>query len=588
MDRNHEEFLQWQEQMKKDHQFVQYMTEVYMRQQQEGYNREVRNQRMNHQGRSSSTSIHRGQRPIQATPQLMNQPTVQATGGDHNDQIRTNKTSMTIQNEQRDTPVSSTPRRRLEESGSAGNRSQRPSKKQRAHERACPTLHPPNSTNAPNEFHIPPGHVKYAITHNLPCFFIRLSLSEQTRSPSVMEIAKWIREMTHQQFNRGINDFSIFIPAGTNRFKFGVTEKSDFLKLWNCKWPETMNKIKIEIEKPRTLPDCCALVVRYVPAELKVDTVVQEVVKSISSAVSFTPMNQNREKPTLDYRFCVIEEDEYDEMIKIGRIAIGHVLLPITPFAPGLKLTYCINCWKLGHIRTQCSTSPRCKFCLDEWGAGHQCSKQITCAQCGGPHPSLSMGCQVVRRYKEELKGQVNRMTQNGMLHPPTARPQFQRHPTEFPGLERTTTKVAWEPQPGQQRPSSEDSHEQLKKITLQMEEILTATKRTESKMDDYLEKQTVMEKKMTTYEQGMTFAINTLNQIVTALVDKKNKQYLHNIQQRIKDFKNQIREQGNEQDKPAPTTTANGSSKRKNESLSSITKEAVGEQDRSMETTDE
>ncbi len=29
-----------------------------------------------------------------------------------------------------------------------------------------------------------------------------------------------------------------------------------------------MDQIKVEIERPRSLPNCCALVVRYVPIEL--------------------------------------------------------------------------------------------------------------------------------------------------------------------------------------------------------------------------------------------------------------------------------------------------------------------------------
>lgn len=231
----------------------------------------------------------------------MNQPTVQGAEEERNGQARTTKTSGMGHSEQRDTPTSTTPRRMLEDSGSMGNRSQRPSKKHRSQDVACPSLCPPNMTSITNEIHIPSGHVKYAVTHNLPCFFITLSLPDQMRCLSVMEIAKWCWEVTQEQFKHGRSGFSIFVPAGNNRFKFGVTEKRDFLKLWNCTWPESMNKINVEIDRPRTLPNCCALMVRHVLAELKVDTVVNEVVKSISSAVSFTQMNQNRTKPTIDY-----------------------------------------------------------------------------------------------------------------------------------------------------------------------------------------------------------------------------------------------------------------------------------------------
>ncbi len=47
-----------------------------------------------------------------------------------------------------------------------------------------------------------------------------------------------------------------------------------------------MNNIDIEIERPCALPDCSALVVRYVPADLLHEFVVQEILKLIKSAGS--------------------------------------------------------------------------------------------------------------------------------------------------------------------------------------------------------------------------------------------------------------------------------------------------------------
>ncbi|CAF4876264.1 unnamed protein product, partial [Rotaria sp. Silwood2] len=76
--------------------------------------------------------------------------------------------------------------------------------------------------------------------------------------------------------------------------------------------------------------------------------------KSIKSTVSFSKINYHRPRSTNDYRFCVTDENEYDEIISVGRLAIGHILLPVTAFISGLKMTYCTNCWELGHIRPHC------------------------------------------------------------------------------------------------------------------------------------------------------------------------------------------------------------------------------------------
>jgi hypothetical protein len=83
-----------------------------------------------------------------------------------------------------------------------------------------------------------------------------------------MEIAREIRETSRKQYKEAIAEFSICIPAGDNRFKFGVGDERDFIKLWNCKSPNKMKDISVDIEKPRALPDCCALVVRQVPLGL--------------------------------------------------------------------------------------------------------------------------------------------------------------------------------------------------------------------------------------------------------------------------------------------------------------------------------
>jgi len=105
-----------------------------------------------------------------------------------------------------------------------------------------------------------------------------------------------------------------------------------------------MDQIKVAIEQPRSLPNCCALVVRYVPTKLSNEFVVKEVVKSIRSSVTFTKMNYHRPRSTNDFRFCVTDPNECEEILNIGRIAIDHLLLPFTAFLPGLKMTFCTNC----------------------------------------------------------------------------------------------------------------------------------------------------------------------------------------------------------------------------------------------------
>jgi hypothetical protein len=136
------------------------------------------------------------------------------------------------------------------------------------------------------------SHLKRAVTNNLPCFYINFEGDiGELQLPSVTKAATWIRQTVQQQSQQAINDFSLFIPAGNKRYKFGVKSKNDFLKLWNCKWPGKMGQIKVEIERPRRLPDCCASVLRYIPTELSNEFIVREVNKTINSAVAFSKIN---------------------------------------------------------------------------------------------------------------------------------------------------------------------------------------------------------------------------------------------------------------------------------------------------------
>ncbi|CAF4187437.1 unnamed protein product, partial [Rotaria sordida] len=65
------------------------------------------------------------------------------------------------------------------------------------------------------------------------------------------------------------------------------------------------------------LPDSCAVVLRYVPTDLPREFVIQEILKSIKSAVQFSKINYHRPRSTDDFRFCIIDENEYEEVLSI-------------------------------------------------------------------------------------------------------------------------------------------------------------------------------------------------------------------------------------------------------------------------------
>ncbi|CAM4920935.1 unnamed protein product [Rotaria socialis] len=408
---DHTDFGYWYNEMNSDDQFVRYMTEIYKKRHLNIYMNKQQNTKMNHHTRFNTQSSANRQQVTRQLPQLMDHlitfDHIQEIHCRHPHQNQISKTSIT-ERATRSSP-SSTPRRPLEERESE-NQSQRQIKTSRPHE-ITPSA-PPQISTTVKPFHLPTAHLKRAVANNLPCFYIKFDNNITQRSiPPAMKVARWIRQTVQQQSSESIGDFSILIPVDTDRYKFGVTSKNDFLLLWHFSFDTFFFP---------SVPDCCALVVRYALTDLSNEFVYREITKLISSASSYSKISYHRTRSTNDYRFCIADTNEYEEIFKIGRIAIGHLLLPITAFLPDLKLAYCSNCWMIGHTKPECKMNPRCRKCLDNWELNHHCQKPILCAQCEDPHLSTSIECSVVYNYRITLKDQVKRAINDGLISQPS------------------------------------------------------------------------------------------------------------------------------------------------------------------------
>ena len=130
----------------------------------------------------------------------------------------------------------------------------------------------------------------------LPCFFINFNETVE-QIPSSTQVAIMLKKLfTINQL--GINELSMCIQAGQRRFKFGVGDKPAFLNLFNWNWPNEIEDEKIEVVKPRSLPDCFALVVRYIPMDFNQEKARIEIMKAIPDAVGFSSLlYNNRQHP---------------------------------------------------------------------------------------------------------------------------------------------------------------------------------------------------------------------------------------------------------------------------------------------------
>ena len=73
---------------------------------------------------------------------------------------------------------------------------------------------PPNSTPLPSDrrFQFSALHLKHAGTHKLPCSYIKFTNNRAQRQiPSVMNVARWIRQPVQQVTVQSIGEFSVHI-----------------------------------------------------------------------------------------------------------------------------------------------------------------------------------------------------------------------------------------------------------------------------------------------------------------------------------------------------------------------------------------
>jgi hypothetical protein len=262
--------------------------------------------------------------------------------------------------------------------------------------------------------------LKRAVSQKPPCFIIDFDKTIAVHDlPSKKTACNSIKDHLKKN-NIKIEGFSVAHLTG-HRLRVGVDNLEDYSKLAQTdKWPTTINNLKIELMKPKFVPQSFAVVVRHIPQELSIETVADEIKRSINSANHFRQITYSYTRPTKHIKFTVSNLDEYRSVLQLGRLPISTRFYQITKYVPVEKLTYCSNCWKLGHLRYTCNLSIRkCRTCLEVFDRNHnnKCSGKPLCAQCGLDHHSLDLNCEYIQKYRETLKQEVQQAVQDGTIN---------------------------------------------------------------------------------------------------------------------------------------------------------------------------
>ncbi|CAF3546671.1 unnamed protein product [Rotaria sp. Silwood1] len=119
--------------------------------------------------------------------------------------------------------------------------------------------------------------VKRAVSSNLPCFYMSFHpTNTDQKVPSAFKAADQVFEYLKQK-NVQIDRFS-FVGWAESKIKLGANDKEDYINLISTEeWPTSIMNIPITIEKPKFIPDCFALVIRYVPRGMDYEFVKEKV-----------------------------------------------------------------------------------------------------------------------------------------------------------------------------------------------------------------------------------------------------------------------------------------------------------------------
>ncbi|CAF4536179.1 unnamed protein product [Rotaria sp. Silwood2] len=275
-------------------------------------------------------------------------------------------------------------------------------------------------TNSIKPYSLPLDQLERAVGCNLPCFIIEFEKVTAARDLPSAIIACDLIQNHFKKNNIYINDFSV-ASFYNHRLKLGVNNMEDYSKLVLTElWTTSINNKKITLIKPKFVPECFSLVVRYVLKSISIQTITEEIKRSISSAENFKQIVYSFDRPTNDYRFTVANLMEYEGALKLGRLSIVNRLHPITKYLPTNKLTFCTYCWRLDHTYVSCSSKERkCKICLQAFDHDHvmNCSGKPICAQCGLDHHSLDPKCHHIQNYKQVLNREVKQAVSDGTIN---------------------------------------------------------------------------------------------------------------------------------------------------------------------------
>ncbi|CAF0945796.1 unnamed protein product [Adineta ricciae] len=381
----------------------------------------------------------------------------------------------------------------------------------------------------PNKYNVPIEQLQRAVVHNLPCFTIKFTQTDNL--PAAMTVAEELYDYFKKNQIQLVEEFSVVRYNGIF-LRIVVKNKKDYCLLCSAKnWPTRVLGINITLIIPKFVPEQFSLVVRFVAKEFSVDQVTKEVKRSASTATNFRQIVYPYPRGTNDFRFSVTDLKKYNGLLRLGHIGIGNTLRKITPYRPSNKLTYCTKCWQLNHTRNKCQEQgQKCRICLEDYNQQHNeiCSKQYRCAQCHNDHYSLDSDCPEIQQHRRELNNAVKGAIKDGVIKRELAL-QIRNSSTQYSGSKNNNYNNDFPPLPSTTTSVPNVSHSpwthnkpaanSVKQNDITNEQLFEKIcSRFDSNMEQTNSRLTIIEKKIKSNEETIISIHKRLNNMVEIL----------------------------------------------------------------------
>lgn len=175
-------------------------------------------------------------------------------------------------------------------------------------------------------------------------------------------------------------------------------------------YPPTISSTEISPSRPKHLPAHHTLVLKYVPNDITIDEIKEEMNSSINSIFNLEEMIGSKSHRTRHLRLEVKSTNEYNQLLNRGGITIGGRLIEINEFLAPPRLLICSKCNDPGHTRRNCSFDyDACRRCAQDRSTGDHKECEIKCHRCCQSHLSTDYKCPFLIEYRKSLIEQLKR-----------------------------------------------------------------------------------------------------------------------------------------------------------------------------------